>query len=447
MDTILGTAKALADGATTSVTLLAEVRARVRDKGREGARVFLKLYDESAAAEAEAADRRRAAGLRLSPVDGVPISIKDLFDVAGETTMAGSVVRDGAPAAERDAAIVSRLRRAGAVIVGKTNMSEFAYSGLGLNPHYGTPLNPWDRETGRIPGGSSSGAAISITDDMAVAGIGTDTGGSVRIPAALCGLTGFKPTARRIPLDGCYPLSSTLDSIGPLAGSVACVAVLEALMAGAEAVVPEPIPLPELRLAVPQRYVLDDVDEIVGAVFETALTRLSQAGAGVVEIPFSELERLPTLFAKGGFAAAQAWAVHREQIAKAGERYDPRVAGRIRRGAEQEAADYIDLLSARSEMIAIADRVGAPFDALLMPTIPIVAPELAPLEADDELYGRTNLLVLRNSMICNFLDGCALTLPISARGEAPVGLTLMGEAMADKRILAISLSVEEALKA
>ncbi len=446
MDTVLGTAIALADGATSATALLDEALDRARDPGGEGARVFTRLYEESARAEAEAADRRRGAGIRLSPLDGVPVSIKDLFDVAGETTMAGSVVREGAPPARRDAAVVRRLRAAGAVIVGRTNMTEFAYSGLGLNPHYGTPRNPWEREVGRIPGGSSSGAAVSVTDGMAVAGIGTDTGGSVRIPSALCGLVGFKPTARRVPLEGCFPLSGTLDSIGPLTRSVACAAILDAVLAGEAPDVPPPVPLDGLRLAVPQSYVLDGMDGTVSKAFEAALSRLSLAGARIKEIPFEELRRMPAMLAKGGFAAAESWAIHRRTIAEKGERFDPRVVSRIRRGAEQEAADYVDLLAARAALVADADRATADYDATIFPTVPIVAPELAELEADDDLYGRANLLVLRNPTVANMLDRCALTVPISAPEAAPVGLMVMGHAMADRRVLGIGLAIEDAIR-
>ena len=220
---------ALEEGSTTSVQLTEQALARATDPAGEGARAT-RLYAESALAQARASDTLRAAGVVRSAVEGLPVSIKDLFDVKGETTMAGSVAREGEPAAEHNAVVVDRLIAAGAVIVGRTNMTEFAYSGLGINPHYGTPLNPWDRATGRIPGGSSSGAAVSVADGMAAAAIGSDTGGSVRIPAALCGLTGFKPSAWRVSMAGVLPLSANLDSIGPIAASVRCCAELDAIL-------------------------------------------------------------------------------------------------------------------------------------------------------------------------------------------------------------------------
>ncbi|RYF57361.1 MAG: amidase, partial [Comamonadaceae bacterium] len=218
----------LNSGTTTAADLLEQAIARATDPQGEGKRVFIERYDEQARASARVADTLRAAGMRRSPIDGLPISIKDLFDYRGSVTRGGSVVLDDAAPATANAVVVDRLLAAGAVIVGRTNMTEFAYSGLGINPHYDTPRNPWDRATGRIPGGSSSGAAVSVTDGMAAAAIGSDTGGSVRIPSALCGLTGFKPTARRVSMRGVQPLSASLDSIGPLAPSVACCAVLDA---------------------------------------------------------------------------------------------------------------------------------------------------------------------------------------------------------------------------
>lgn len=323
-------------------------------------------------------------------------------------------------------------------------MTEFAYSGLGLNPHYGTPLNPFDRATGRIPGGSSSGAAVSVTDGMAAAAIGSDTGGSVRIPAALCGLTGFKPTARRVPREGALPLSTTLDSIGPLAASVACCAVLDAILSGEPVDLPQPASLAGLRFAVPTTLALDGLDETVGAAFEAARERLARAGARIEEIAVPEFARLAEINARGGFTASEAWHWHRGLIEKAADRYDPRVVGRIRRGAEMSAADYLDVLAARSAWIAAVETRVAGFDALLMPTVPVIAPTIAEL-ADDARYGAANLLILRNPTLINFLDGCALSLPCHAQGTAPVGLMIAGTAGQDRRILGIGLAVEAAL--
>ena len=442
---IIETVQALAQGTVTSARLVEQALERADDPAGEGARAFTRIYREAARVQAAASDNLRGAGIVASPLSGLPISIKDLFDVAGETTTAGSVVLKGRAPAKRDAAIVGRLRAAGAVIVGKTNMTEFAYSGVGLNPHYGTPRNCWDRNSGRIPGGSSSGAAISVTDAMAVAAIGTDTGGSVRIPAALNGLMGFKPTAQRVPRDGAFPLSTSLDSIGPLANSVACCAVVDAVIAGEEPTVPAPLPLRGLRLAVLEHYVVDGLEPAVARCFESALRRLSDAGAQIMDLPFAELEELPSINAKGGFSAAECYAALRKIIATDSERIDPRVLGRIVRGAEMSGPDYVDLTAARARLIARAAVLTAPFDAVAMPTVALTAPTIASLAADDE-YVRTNAAILRNPSVVNFLDRCALTLPCHEPGEAPVGLSLMGEHLGDRRLISIGLSCEAALR-
>ena len=442
---IIETVQALAQGTVTSARLVEQALERADDPAGEGARAFTRIYREAARVQAAGSDNLRGAGIVASPLSGLPISIKDLFDVAGETTTAGSVVLKGRAPAKRDAAIVGRLRAAGAVIVGKTNMTEFAYSGVGLNPHYGTPRNCWDRNSGRIPGGSSSGAAISVTDAMAVAAIGTDTGGSVRIPAALNGLMGFKPTAQRVPRDGAFPLSTSLDSIGPLANSVACCAVVDAVIAGEEPTVPAPLPLRGLRLAVLEHYVVDGLEPAVARCFESALRRLSDAGAQIMDLPFAELEELPSINAKGGFSAAECYAALRKIIATDSERIDPRVLGRIVRGAEMSGPDYVDLTAARARLIARAAVLTAPFDAVAMPTVALTAPTIASLAADDE-YVRTNAAILRNPSVVNFLDRCALTLPCHEPGEAPVGLSLMGEHLGDRRLISIGLSCEAALR-
>lgn len=436
---------ALNEGRATALQLTDAALAHIADPGGEGVRVYTKVYSAQARAAAQASDLLRGAGLARSPIDGLPISIKDLFDVAGETTLAGSVALQGAPAAKENAVIVQRLLAAGAVIVGRTNMTEFAYSGLGINPHYGTPRNPWDRAAGRIPGGSSSGAAVSVTDQMAVAAIGTDTGGSVRIPAALCGLAGFKPTARRVPLTGALPLATRLDSIGPIAASVACCAQLDAILAGDARPLPRPARLAGLRLAVPTNIVQDGMDSHVAASFHAALSRLSAAGALLEEIVVPEFDELASINATGGLSSAEAWTWHRALIERAGDRYDPRVLSRIRRGQAMTAADLLELLDARLRWIASLEERIAGFDALLMPTVPVVAPTFAELTEDDAYY-RTNALILRNPTFINFLDGCALSLPCQAPGAAPVGLMIAAAGGRDRSVLALGMVVEALLQ-
>lgn len=447
LPTLHDVAAALAAGKTRSTELTEAALQRAQDPGGEGSRVFIRLFADAARLQAQASDALRAAGIVRSPLEGVPVSVKDCIDMAGQVTTAGSVALQDAAPATCNAPVVDRLLAAGAVIVGHTNMTEFAFSGLGINPHYGTPRNPWDRAGGgRIPGGSSSGAAVSVTDGMAVVGVGTDTGGSVRIPSALCGLTGFKPTQRRVPLDGTVPLSTSLDSIGPLAASVACCAVVHAILAGEAPRVPAPLPVRGARLLVPETVVLDDMDDAVSTAFERALERLAAAGAAITRAPLPELAGFHALHARGSLAAAEAWAWHRGLLERAGDRYDPRVASRVRVGAHMNAADYIDLLAARQQWQAqVAARVAA-FDALLMPTSPIVAPRIdALLPPDDAAYFHANALILRNPTLINFLDGCALSLPCHAPGTAPVGLMLAGLGGQDTRILALGQGLEQVL--
>jgi aspartyl-tRNA(Asn)/glutamyl-tRNA(Gln) amidotransferase subunit A len=435
----------LARGKTTSRELTEACLDRIRDASGEGPRAFTRVHVEAARAAADAADRLRGAGVRLSPMAGIPGSVKDLFDIAGETTLAGSVVlRDAAPAAV-DAEVVARLRRAGAVVVGKTNMTEFAFSGLGLNPHYGTPRSPWDRAVGRISGGSSSGAAVSVADGMAAFAIGTDTAGSIRVPAALCGVVGWKPTARRVPLTGCYPLARSLDSIGPIARTVSCCAMVDAVLSGQPPPASEALPISGLRLGVPRQYVLDDLDAEVARAFADALRTLSSAGARVVEFDFPDLMELSAIHRDGNINTMEAYAVHRRLIEEREGAYDPRVASRILRGRSARAVDYIDLVVRRTAFIADAERVLHPLDAMVLPTAALVAPPVAQLEASDDAYFRANARALRNTSIVNFIDGCALSIPCHEPGTAPVGFMVAGPAGSDRRVLAAGLAIEQVL--
>jgi aspartyl-tRNA(Asn)/glutamyl-tRNA(Gln) amidotransferase subunit A len=432
-------------GEVTSLELCDEALARIDDPAGEGARTFTEVYHAEARDAAVAADLQRRAGFVASPLAGMPISVKDLFDIAGRQTRAGSIVLDGAPAATADATIVARLRRAGAVIVGKTNMTEFAYSGLGINPHYGTPRAPFDRATGRIPGGSSSGAAVSVSDGMAVAGIGTDTGGSVRIPSAFCGLTGFKPTARRVALAGAYPLSFTLDSIGPLARSVACCAAIDAVLADEPPAPLAPRSTKGLRFLAPVNHVRVALDDTVNAAFEAALAALRAAGAVIDERPLAAFDRLPALQGKLNISAAEAYWWHRTMLAQDEARYDPEIARRIHGGEAITAAEYIDLQRGRAAYIEAFGTETVDYDALLWPTVAIVPPPIASLTADAEVYARINALVLRNTSAVNVVDGCALSLPVAARGGAPAGLMVVGRRNEDAALLRIGAGIEAAL--
>ncbi|WP_206951598.1 amidase [Trinickia acidisoli] len=439
----------LAQGNTTSRALVETALERIADPAGQGSTVFLEVDAKRARASADALDALRAAGAVLSPLAGIPVSVKDLFDVAGQVTRAGSrVLADAAPAAA-DAPAVARLRRAGAVIVGRTNMTEFAYSGLGLNPHYGTPLSPYRRnEPGeaRIAGGSSSGAAASVADGMAAVALGSDTGGSIRIPAALCGLTGFKPTASRVPRQGAVPLSTTLDSFGPIGVSVSCCALVDRILAGLEPHVPEARPLEGLRLGILTHYVTDDVEPAVAAAVEAATKHLEAAGAILADVHFSPLDQLAWIN-RFGFSTMEAYAWHRPLIETHGERYDPRVLGRIKKGETARAADYIDLLAERAALLEMAQRtLWRRFDAIVAPTVPIVPPRVADCDADDAAYAHLNALVLRNPSVFNLLDACAVSLPCHPRGQAPVGLMLAAAPHADDALLATALAVERVLE-
>jgi aspartyl-tRNA(Asn)/glutamyl-tRNA(Gln) amidotransferase subunit A len=436
--TIQQLAADLAAGRTSSRKLTEAAFARIEAPKGEGKRVFVKVWRDAALAAAAASDALRVAGIVPSVLAGIPVSVKNLCDVRGETTLAGSRALDDAAPAKEDAPVVARLRAAGAVIVGSTNMSEFAFSGVGFNPHYGTPGNPADRK--RVPGGSSSGAAVSVADQMAVAALGTDTGGSVRIPAAVCGLVGFKPTARRVPIDGVVPLSTTLDTIGPLANSVECCAIVDAVFAAEPISVPDAAPLAGLRFAVPKHFAMNDLDSTVAAAFERACKALAAKGVHIDHIDLPQLDELPAINAKGGFAASEAYAWHKELIGRRGADYDPFVAPRIRRGAEMTAADYIELLAKRADLQKRVSAITAKYDATIMPTCAIVAPTIDEVSTP-EGFTKKNLLLLRNTTVGNFLDRCGISLPCHAAGELPVGFMLMGEAMADKRILAIARSV------
>ena len=435
----------LAAGRTTARKLVEECLARIADPAGEGQRTFIHVDKDAALSAADAMDHLRKANAAPSPYAGIPVSIKDLFDIKGQVTRAGSrALEDSAPA-EADATVVARLRRAGFVVIGRTNMTEFAYSGIGINPHFGTPKSAFNRKVGHVPGGSSSGAAVSIADRMAYGALGTDTGGSCRIPAAFNGIVGYKPTQRRVPLDGGVPLSFSLDSFGPLANSVACCAVLDAVLAD-EAVQPlQPRPVKGMRLAVPITIALDDLDDAVASTFERALASLSRQGAVIERIEVPEFHDVLVMNSKGGFAAAESYAWHRYLLASKGDVYDPRVRVRIQRGEGISAADYIDIIGARRSFIARAEARIAPYDALVLPTTANTPPVIADL-ADDQAFTRENLRALRNCTLINTLDGCAISLPAHREGEAPVGLMLAAAGGSDRRIFELAAGVESVIR-
>jgi len=405
--------------------------------------VFTALYADAAIAAARHADAAQRAGVALPALAGLPVTVKDLYDVAGETTMAGSVVCKGEPAALSDAVAVQRLRSAGAALIGKTNMTEFAFSGVGLNPHHGTPRNPADATVARIPGGSSSGAAVSVALGLAVAGLGSDTGGSIRIPAALCGLVGFKSTQSRVPRTGAFELARSLDTVCAMTRSVAdCIAV-DAVIADVPLVL-RLRPLQGMRLAVPHTMMLDSLAPAVAIAFDRALSVLSAAGAIVVDITLAELEEIAQINAPGGFSPIEASAVHRHRISAHRKGYDPRVAARIELGMSVSATDYIVMQDRRRDWIRRVEHALQGFDALVCPTVPMLAPTIESLAADTDFF-KTNGLLLRNTFAINFLDGCSFSLPCHAAGELPVGLMLSSVNGDDAHLAVVALAVEAAL--
>ncbi|MCX2561891.1 amidase [Acetobacter farinalis] len=441
---LLSMAQALADGTLRSRDLVEQALHRIADPNGEGARTFVAVHAASARAAADESDRQRKQGLPVPPLSGVPVSIKDLLDEAGSVTRAGSRVLEQAAPATQDAPAVANLRKAGLISVGRTNMTEFAFSGVGINPHTGTPANPWDRQNRRIPGGSSSGAAISVSDGMAAIGIGSDTGGSCRIPAALNGLVGYKPTASRISTAGTVPLSFTLDSIGSLGRTVSCCRAADQALSG-QAITLHNATLPNApRLGVLRTYVTEGLDDTVTRTYAQALRRLEQAGAVLKDLSFPELDTLPEINALGGFPAPESLTWHARLIEEHADLYDPFVLKRILRGKEQTAVNYITLRLRRSALIKKAAEILDQYDAVLMPTAPIIAPRIDALQ-DDKTYTATNLLLLRNPTITNFLDRCAISLPCHEHGSAPVGLMAMGHPLGDEHLFGIASWMEAAL--
>jgi aspartyl-tRNA(Asn)/glutamyl-tRNA(Gln) amidotransferase subunit A len=417
---------------------LEQALARIADPKGEGARACLTVYGDAARAAADAADTRAAQGISLGPLDGTIVSIKDLFDVAGEPTRAGSkILAEEAEPAKADAPIVRRLRAAGAVIVAKTNMTEFAFSGIGANPHFGTPGNPHDRT--RVPGGSSAGAPVSIADGMCDIGIGTDTGGSVRIPAALCSLVGFKPSRQRVPTEGAFPLSFTLDSIGPLARSVADCAKADAVMAGDDYAPLEPVDIAGLRFGIAQGLPLDRLDDTVSAAFDAAVARLDKAGIRILRETLPEFDGMAGVNAKGGISPPEACAIHRDRLKRRATDFDPNVRVRIERGCSVSAADYVEMVRERARLVHAMDARLGGLDALIMPTTAIVAPTIAEV-TDPKIFAVRNSALLRNTSIGNFFDLCGVSLPLKA--ALPVGLMLLARNGQDRRLLRIAAAVQ-----
>ncbi len=428
---IHSTHQALAGGQTSAADLLAHAQKMAASAACR--HVFM----PSAAGDTQPAP---LAG----PLTGIQVSVKDLFDVRGQVTSAGSKVLKNAPPALADCPAVARLRSAGAILTGRTNMVEFAFSGVGINPHYGTPVNPADAKIERIPGGSSSGAAVSVATGAALVGLGSDTGGSIRIPAALCGIVGFKSTARLVPTTGALPLSTSLDTVCALTRSVRdAVTVHEVIAARSVSLAGKP--LANHRFALARTVMQDGLDSTVARAFDRTLTLLRSAGAQIEEIDLTEISELSGINATGGLSAFESYAWHRALIAEHQADYDPRVAVRILRGASMTTSDYADVVAARADWISRMEMRLRGFDAVLSPTVPMVAPPIASVLNDDAEFFRVNGLLLRNTAVVNMLDGCGISLPCHRAGELPVGLMLWHVALHDDAVLDAALQVEARL--
>lgn len=433
----------LSMGRVTSREFTEVALAEIAEPHDEGPATFLHVLAESARAEADAADAWRRAGRALPPLAGMILSVKDLFDIAGLPTTCGSKILWNAEPARKDATIVARLRAAGAVIIGRTNMTEFAYSGIGINPHFGTPRNRWRKSEHRVPGGSSSGAAVAVAENMCFASVGTDTGGSIRIPAAWNCLVGFKPSRGRVPTDGSFPLSPTLDTVGPIARTVADCRLIDQVMAGLPVGPGRERRFEGLRLGVLRTLVHDLIDPIVSNRFEQVVRKLSAKGAHVVDVVVPAVERVKEINALGSIGGAEAYHVHRNFLADAdiAAAYDPRVRMRLERGRSISAADFIEMHAIRDAMAHAADAATHGFDAILAPTVAILPPRLGDL-ASDEKFSANNILALRNTMAFNLLDRPAITLPLHLVGDEPVGMMVVGATGADADLLDVAEAVE-----
>jgi len=417
----------------------------IADPNGEGARACLTVYADAARAAADAADARAHFEMRLGSLDGAIVTIKDSFDVAGEVTRAGSkTLADLGLRATADAPVVRRLREAGAIVVAKTNMTEFAYNGIGINPHFGTPRNPTDRA--RVPGGSSSGGAVAVADDFCEIAIGTDTGGSTRIPAALCGIVGFKPSRQRIPTEGLFPLSYTLDSIGPMARSVEDCARADAIMAGEKQISVNPAPIVGLRLGILEGFPVQDLDATVGSRFSWAIDCLSKAGARITHEDIALIDVMSDVNRRGGITPPEAFSILRKHLAGTVVNVDEDARRRIERRGQMLAADYIQILRERLELVKAMDQQLVDLDALVMPTVPIVAPRLEEVEARDGFSSR-NAALMRTTIIANFFDMCAISLPLPRDGGLPVGLMLAGPNGEDRKLLRIAAAIEKLFNA
>ena len=439
-------ARDLREGKRDPLDLLDEVFSRIAEVGDPA--IFTETLRPRAEAEARAARERLRAGIPASLLDGVPVAWKDLYDMKGRVTTAGSVVLATNPPAAQDAALVSAGARAGLVSVGALNMTEFAFSGIGLNPHFGTPRNPHGTGPARSPGGSSSASGVVVANDIVPIAFGTDTGGSIRIPAAFNGVVGYKTSTGHYPMTGVFPLSRTLDTLGPLAHSVEDCVLVDTVLRGLQAPTVQAAPVAALDFVIPDSVMLDTLSPAVAANFAASVARLEEAGARVRRIALPELaETLDLVSSRAALAAIEALDVHWDRMnGPDAARIDARVVRRIMTAMPTSAVDLTTLLRERKRLIAaVAARLGHAL--LICPTTPTVAMPIAPLEADQEVFFRHNGLTLRNTSLGNFLDWCGLSIPNGFDPDAmPTGFMISAPHGRDKAVLAAGLAVEQIVR-
>lgn len=438
---------ALGEGRLTAEALVNAILDRIAAVGSEGPRAYFSVDAAGARVAALSVDQLRHEG-RAGPLAGLPVAVKDVFDVAGQVTAVGSRVLAAAPPARSDAATVARLRQAGAVILGRSHMNEFAYSALGTNPHFEQPRAPWQRDVddgrGRSPGGSTSGGAVAVADGLAYGALGSDTGGSTRIPAAFCGVTGWRPSQGRFPAAGAFPLADSFDTPGLIVKSAEDCRLFDAVLSDAQVDdLPVP-PLDSLRFVRAEGLPFEDLDPEVAAAIDEALKRLGAAGARFGE-PFSFDWAEPASALRAGQVTAVEGLVAHGALFEQHDRYDPRVVARMRAGEAVAATDYV---RARRRIAAARDAFDAAatgIDAVLMPTVAILPPRLVELD-DDEAFFTLNAAALRNTLIASILDLPAISLPVNADDAPPVGLMLVGRRGGDRRLLAVAQAVESSLR-
>jgi aspartyl-tRNA(Asn)/glutamyl-tRNA(Gln) amidotransferase subunit A len=407
---------------------------------------FIVVTRKRALEEAEASRKRHREGRAAGPLDGAPIAWKDLVDMAGERTTVGSALYAESPAKEKDAPIVTNLAAAGMVALGKTNLSEFAFSALGLNPHFGTPRNPRDPATPRVAGGSSSGAAVAVAGGLAPCAIGSDTGGSIRAPASFCGIVGFKTSEGRIDKQGVFPLSRTLDTIGPLAHTVEDCVLIDMALRGQSSTSVRPINLSGVEFVVPDSTGLDDAEPAVASNLYEVMKRLAAAGAKVKSKAIRSITAMRSLSAQfGSMVAIEAYAEHRAILESPdARRMDQRVVRRAMGGRVSER-DATNFQRGREELIAaLTDELKGAI--LVLPSTPMTAPAIGPLERDDELFRVTNLRAIHYTFLGNLFRMCGLALPSGTDAKGlPTGVQFLAPSGEDERLLSIGLSMESAL--